>query len=100
MKSTAYLINLARGEVVDESALIEALRQGTIAGAALDVHEKEFEGPPRPELMSLPNVILTPHVSGNTDVRMHQGIDLFCQNMIRFLSGQELVNLVDWERGY
>jgi len=100
MKSTSYLINLARGEIIDEAALVEALRQGTIAGAALDVHESEFQGPPNPELIGLPNVIFTPHVSGGSDVPTHRGIELFCQNLGRFLSGQELLNVVDWQRGY
>ena len=100
MKPTSYLINVARGEIVDESALIDALHQRAIAGAALDVYEAEFERPPSQELLSLPNVIFTPHVSGGTDVPIHRGIELFCQNLTRFLSGQELVNLVDWERGY
>lgn len=100
MKSSAYLINVARGEIVDEAALIRALQEGAIAGAALDVYENEFEQPPSEELLSLPNVIFAPHVSGHTEIPIHGGINLFCENLSRFLSGRELVNVVDWERGY
>jgi D-3-phosphoglycerate dehydrogenase / 2-oxoglutarate reductase len=63
MKKTAYLVNASRGEVIDEAALVTALRDGTIAGAALDVFEKE---PPSPELLSAPNLIATPHIAGQT----------------------------------
>ncbi|MDO8673735.1 MAG: NAD(P)-dependent oxidoreductase [Dehalococcoidia bacterium] len=100
MKRTGYLINVARGEIVDEAALCEALREGTIAGAALDVREGENLRPPSETLLTSPNLIYTPHISGGTDVRTHRGIELFCQNLARFLARQELVNLVDWERGY
>src|SRR5262245_17398074 len=69
MKKSAYLINVARGEQIDQTALITALREGWIAGAALDVYDGEFTGPPTEELWSLPNVIITPHTSVGTDVQ-------------------------------
>ncbi|MDO8673777.1 MAG: D-2-hydroxyacid dehydrogenase [Dehalococcoidia bacterium] len=100
MKPTSYLINVARGEIVDESALIEALNEGTIAGAALDVREAEFERPPSQEFLSAPNLFFAPHISGGTDLPPNSGIELFCQNLERFLAGEDLVNRVDWERGY
>jgi len=100
MKSSAYLINVARGELIDQPALIAALRQGRIAGAALDVYEGEFTGPPPGELWQLPNVLITPHTSVGTDVQQARGIELFCENLRRYLKGEPLVNVIDWERGY
>ncbi|MDO8673787.1 MAG: NAD(P)-dependent oxidoreductase, partial [Dehalococcoidia bacterium] len=100
MKPTGYLVNVARGEIVDEPALIEALNQGTIAGAALDVREGEFERPPSKEFLCAPNLVYAPHISGITDLPTNNGIELFCQNLERFLAGEDLVNRVDWERGY
>jgi len=100
MKSTAYLINVARGELIDQPALITALQEGGIAGAALDVYEGEFTGPPPEALWTLPNVIITPHTSVGTDVQQAYGIDLFCENLRRYLKGEPLLNVIDWERGY
>ncbi len=100
MKKTAYLINVARGELIDQSALIEALREQRIAGAALDVYAGEFTGPPPEELWQLPNVVITPHTSVGTDVQHARGVELFCENLRRYLKGEPLVNILDWERGY
>lgn len=100
MKPSSYLINVARGELIDQSALVQALRTGEIAGAALDVYVDEFAGPPPQELWQLPNVIITPHTSVNTDVQHARGIDLFCDNLQRYLTGEPLLNVLDWERGY
>jgi len=100
MKASAYLINVARGELIDQSALITALRQGWIAGAALDVYDGEFTGPPPAELWELPNVLITPHTSVGTDVQQARGTELFCENLQRYLKGQPLVNVIDWQRGY
>jgi phosphoglycerate dehydrogenase-like enzyme len=100
MKASAYLINVARGELIDQSALITALRQGWIAGAALDVYDGEFTGPPPAELWELPNVLITPHTSVGTDVQQARGTELFCENLRRYLTGQPLVNVIDWQRGY
>jgi phosphoglycerate dehydrogenase-like enzyme len=80
--------------------LIQALRSGEIAGAALDVYVDEFAGPPPEELWQLPNVIITPHTSVTTDVQHARGIDLFCDNLQRYLKGEPLLNVLDWERGY
>ena len=100
MKPSAYLINVARGELIDQSALTTALREGWIAGAGLDVYSGEFTGPPPEELWQLPNVMITPHTSGGTDVQQAKGIELFCDNLQRYITGLSLLNVLDWERGY
>lgn len=99
MKPTAYLINVGRGDTVNEKDLIKALKKGWIAGAGLDVFEKE----PLPEsspLWSMENVILTPHVSGFTPSYDERVVDLFVENLRRYLAGESLLNLVNRERGY
>jgi len=99
MKPSAYLINIARGEIVDEEALIRALREGWIAGAALDVFAQE-PLPPESPLWDMPNVILSPHISGASDKARPRLIDLFCDNLSRYLRGGRLINEVDWALGY
>jgi phosphoglycerate dehydrogenase-like enzyme len=100
MRPGAFLINVARGDLVDEAALIAALRSGHLGGAALDVHLHEFDGPFPPALRALPNVLLTPHTAGQNDVPSRERIDLFCDNLRRYLAGEPLRNVVDWARGY
>src|SRR5206468_12745119 len=99
MGPDAYLVNVARGPIVDEEALVEALRRRTIAGAALDVARQEPLAPTSP-LWSLPNVILTPHVSGATPRYFDRALELFAENLDRFLDGRPLRNLVDPALGY
>ena len=99
MKPTAVIVNIARGAVIDEPALVRALKEGWIAGAALDVFEQE-PLPADSELWKLPNVLLTPHVSGGTPRYMERAIDLFCDNLHRYLEGRPLLNVVDSQRGY
>ena len=77
MKPGAILVNVARGEIIDEEALIAALAAGKLRGAALDVYEGEFTGPPPEELWQLPNVVITPHTSVGTDFSQAKGMDLF-----------------------
>lgn len=100
MKPMAFFINVSRGQVVDEPVLVKALKEGWIAGAALDV----FEAEPLPvdsELWNLPNVILSAHQTGATDKRSHRIIELFCENLKRYLAGEELLNVMaDREKGY
>jgi phosphoglycerate dehydrogenase-like enzyme len=99
MKSTAVLVNISRGALVDEPALIEALGKGTIAGAGLDVFVEE----PLPEsspLWAMPNVLITPHVSGSNPHYHQRATDLFRDNLARYLLGEPLRNVVDVERGY
>lgn len=99
MRPTAYFVNISRGEIVDEAALIRALQEGWIAGAGLDVFTEE----PLPEgspFYSLPNVILTPHISAATAVYNDRIADLFAENLHRYLAGKPLLNEVDKQRGY
>jgi phosphoglycerate dehydrogenase-like enzyme len=99
MKPTAFLINVSRGAVVDEAALLRALTEGWIAGAGLDVFETE----PLPEknwLWQLNNVIISPHIAGETPIYNERAVDLFCENLRRYLAGEPLHNVVDPTRGY
>lgn len=93
MKPTAYLLNPARGPLVVESALLRALREGWIAGAALDAHFC-YPLPPDHPLWDMPNVVLTPHISGSSAGRefLPRVWDLFGQNLARFLQGEPLLN--------
>jgi len=102
MRPDSVLINVARGELIDEDALVAALQEGRIRGALLDVYEGELDGrPPRPELVELPQVVLTPHISTRGDP---EGVEpakrLFAENLRRYLDGQPLLNQVDRNRGY
>ena len=93
MKPTATLINVARGRIVDEAALIEALEHRAIAGACLDVFTVE----PLPEtspLWSMPNVIVTPHNSGVSPLNMERAMGIFTDNLARFVAGKPLRNRV------
>ena len=92
MKPGAYLVNIARGEIVDETALIAALREGRLTGAALDVTEVE-PLPAESPLWDLANVIITPHVAGAGGKNYDQQRDLFGENLDRFLAGKPLLNL-------
>ena len=100
MKPGSVLVNLARGEIVDEDALAEALQRDQLRGVALDVYVGEFEHPPPARLWSDPRVLITPHVSGASDEDRHGAIDLFCDNLRAYLDGRPLHNVIDWERGY
>ncbi len=99
MKPSAYLVNISRGEVVDEGALIQALQEGWIAGAGLDVFEEE-PLPQESELWELDNVILSPHVSSATPHYQERAADLFCENLRRYLAGEPLLNVVDKKKGF
>jgi phosphoglycerate dehydrogenase-like enzyme len=99
MQSGAYLINVGRGELIDEAALVRALQRGAIAGAALDVFSQEPLPSDHP-FWSLPNLVLTPHVSGYTADYFQRVLGLFEDNLGRFVNGQPLRNLVDKQLGY
>ena len=99
MRSDAYLINIARGSVVDEEALVEALQRGSIAGAGLDVFEDE-PLPAGSPLWGFPNVVVTPHVAGAMPRYFDRALELFAANFERFRVGEPLQNLVDKEAGY
>ena len=99
MKPGAVLINVGRGQLVDEAALVEALRSGHLGGAALDVFAQE-PLPATSPLWDLPNVLVTPHsMSTALDENAHL-VDLFCDNLRRYLSGEALRNVFDGARGY
>lgn len=100
MKPGAILLNVARGEIVDEDALIGALAENRLRGAALDVYVGEFEGPPDKRLWHDPRVVITPHVSGGTDDDRHGAIEVFRENLRAFLDGAPMRNVIDWARGY
>jgi D-2-hydroxyacid dehydrogenase (NADP+) len=99
MKASAYFINVARGALVDEPALIHALQQRKIAGAALDVASEE-PLPPESPLWKLDNLFITPHVSAVSEHLWERQTDLLTDNLERWFSGRELVNRVDLARGY
>jgi phosphoglycerate dehydrogenase-like enzyme len=99
MKPSACLLNVARGTLVDQSALIIALSSNSIAGAALDVAEQE-PLPPESPLWKLDNVFITPHVSAVTDKLWERQEDLLLENLERWFDGRELLNRVDLQRGY
>ena len=100
MNSGTVLVNIARGEVVDDHALLRALAEGRLRGVALDVYDGEFEGPPDRRLWEDERVVITPHVSATADVPEHGGVQLFCENLRRYLEDRPLENVIDWERGY
>jgi glyoxylate reductase len=95
MKKTAYLINTSRGPVVDEAALAEALKNGVIAGAALDVFE--YEPVVHPELLQLDNIVLTPHTASATIETRSKMATMAAENLIAALAGQKPANLVNEE---
>lgn len=99
MKRSALLINIGRGAIVQEAALIRALQEGWIAGAGLDVFERE-PLPADSPLWGVDSVIITPHVSGTSPRYMDAAVPLFCENLRRYLDGEPLRNLVDKRRGY
>lgn len=100
MKPGSILVNIARGEIVDEAALADALARDHLRGAVLDVYVGEFERPPMARLWSDPRVLITPHVSGASDQDRHGGIELFCDNLRAWLDGRPMRNVIDWSRGY
>jgi phosphoglycerate dehydrogenase-like enzyme len=99
MKKTAVIINAARGALIDEAALISALANETIAGAALDVFEEE-PLPKSSPLWNLDNVILSPHISGNNLFYNQRAAAIFAENLKRYLEHEPLLNRLERERGY
>lgn len=99
MKRGAWLVNVARGPLVVEEALVEAIAIGHLAGAGLDVTTEE-PLPPGSRLWDLPGVILTPHVGGQSARRIDDMTDFFCDNLRRFQTGRPLRNLVDKRLGF
>jgi len=99
MKPTAYVVNVARGAVIDNEALLRALKEGWIAGAGLDVFEQE----PLPQnsgFWKLDNVVITPHIGGSSRQYQKRSVKIFCENLRRYLEGKPLMNMVDKKAGY
>jgi phosphoglycerate dehydrogenase-like enzyme len=99
LRRDAVLVNLGRGQLVDEPALIAALAAGRLGGAGLDVFTDE-PLPPGSPLWDMPHVILTPHVSGFGPRLWERAMDLFRRNLRAFLDGAPLENVVDKVAGY
>ena len=99
MKSTAFLVNVGRGGIINEVDLVRGLKKGWLAGAGLDVYETE----PLPDdspLWEMQNVIMTPHTSGFTSHYDNRATDIFAENLRRYLAGESLLNLVNREEEY
>jgi len=99
MKPSGYLLNIGRGDIINEPELIKALEAKQIAGAGLDVFSQE-PLPPTSPLWKLPNVIMTPHIAGSMEDYIGQACDLFVKNLTRYAAGKKLFNVVDKKRGY
>jgi phosphoglycerate dehydrogenase-like enzyme len=99
MKPSAFLINVGRGNAIDEVGLRQALEAGWLAGAALDVARQE-PLPPNHWLWQAPNVLITPHVSGISPRYEERAFALFAENLRRYVAAEPLLNLVEPGRGY
>jgi phosphoglycerate dehydrogenase-like enzyme len=99
MRPGSYLIAISRGGIVEETALVDALRSGHLAGAGLDVAESEPPAPDSP-LWDAPNLLLTPHCAGASGPKEKRCLDIFRDNLIPYANGEPLVNVVDKQRGY
>lgn len=99
MKPTAYIMNIGRGNLIDEEALLKALDEKRIAGAGLDVTAAE-PLPKESKLWDYDNVILSPHISGGMEDYMMRAAGLFCDNLRRYLEGRRLRNIIDRKKGY
>ena len=99
MKSGAFLIDVSRGGVIDHKALVDSLKDHKLAGAALDVFPEE-PLPADSPLWKMPNVIITPHISGVTADYDQRAVEMFATNLQRFLTQVPLLNLFDPQRGY
>ena len=99
VKPGAWLINVARGRLIDESALRRALAEGPLGGAVLDAFREEPLQPTSP-FYDLPNAIITPHTSWSSGRVVDRSVELFCDNLRRFATAQPLVNVVDPAVGY
>lgn len=99
MKPSAYFICISRGGIADDQALLKALREGWIAGAGLDAHGVE-PLPADSPFWTLPNVIITPHNGATTPATAQRSVEIFIDNLTRYVAGQPLRNVVDKSAGY
>lgn len=100
MRPGTILVNVARGEIVDEDAVADALERNHLRAVVMDVYNGEFEHPPPERLWKDKRVLITPHVSGASDASRHGAIEVFCDNLSAYLKGRELRNVIDWAVGY
>ena len=100
MRPGAVITNVARGEIIDEPALLRALDANRVRGAALDVYVGEFEGPPASALWLHPRVLITPHTSNKTDISQRRDMQLFLQNLQCYRSNEPLAFKISWADGY
>ena len=99
MKTTAWIVNIARGAIVDEDALVDALREGRLGGAGLDAFSTEPLPADHP-LWALENVMISPHSSNSSPHVRERTLALFKENLRRFQASEPLLNRVDFEAGY
>lgn len=99
MKEGSYIVNIARGHVIDDDALIDALNNGPVLGAALDVFNQEPLPTDHP-YWAMEQVILTSHLSGASRPHLRRVFEILCENIPRYVNGDPLLNQVDWSRGY
>jgi phosphoglycerate dehydrogenase-like enzyme len=99
LKPSAIVVNVGRGPLISTPALVKALDEGRIAGAALDVTDPE-PLPDGHELYGRRNVIITPHLSGRTELYWDYAMDILEENLRRWTEGRDLVNVVDFKKGY
>jgi phosphoglycerate dehydrogenase-like enzyme len=99
MKAGAFVVNIGRGALIDQDALIAALADGRLGGAGLDVSTPE-PLPPESALWRMPNVIITPHASGSSPTNDDRRFGIFAANLRRFVAGEALENIVDFDEGY
>lgn len=99
LKNGASLINISRGSIIKETALIDALKNGKLRGAALDVFEEEPLSSDSP-LWDLDNIIITPHNSWISEMRNERRYNIIYKNLKNYINGEKLINIVDIEKGY
>ena len=99
MQPHAYLINVTRGPIVNDVDLVQALNEGLLGGAGLDVTPEE-PLPAEHPLWTLPNVIITPHASGGSPLRLDRWVQLACENLRRYLSDGQLLSVIDKDKQY
>jgi phosphoglycerate dehydrogenase-like enzyme len=99
MRRHAILVNVTRGPIIDEPSLLQALEEGLIGAVGLDVTQVE-PLPPEHPLWTMKNVIITPHASGGSPLRVGRWVDMACENLRRYLDGRQLLGVIDKTKGY
>lgn len=99
LRRHAILVNVTRGQIVDGLSLVQALQEGLIGGAALDVTPEEPLSPDHP-VWAMEKVVITPHLAGTSPLRADRAVNLFCENLRRYCAGEPLIALIDERKGY